>query len=92
MPKLSKDKSLFNVEIDSHLSKGPYDGAYIFHNKYKIGQLTLIRCEQTRELLQLLKSAGIQVTVGVDLHAKEKVSQPVPNRPTKKATKKVPKR
>jgi len=92
MPKLTKKQSQFKIEIDYHLSKGPYDGAYIFHDGYKIGQLTLIRCEQSRELLQLLKRADIQVEVGKDFHAKEKVSQPVHNRPTKKATKKVPKR
>lgn len=87
MPKLTKKQSQFKIEIDYRLSKGPYDGAYIFHDGYKIGQLTLIRCEQSRELLQLLKRADIQVEVGKDFHAKEKVSQPTIKAATKVATK-----
>lgn len=59
---VEKSEEEFTLEIDS-VSPGPYDLGYIFHGPLKVAQLTLIRCEGSKELIQVLKKAGIKVGV-----------------------------
>ena len=64
MPKVikkpvKKPEEGFTLEFNT-LASGPYDQAFIFHGPLKVAQLTLIRCEESKELIQVLKKAGIK--------------------------------
>lgn len=66
MPKVVKKvvKRSASITLELNVSApGAYDTGYFFSGARKIGQLTLVRCEESKKVVQLLQSSGIVVEV-----------------------------